>query len=392
MTSYHPMQPDVLDNPALSHRFLLEEAPVYLVQDFEPEFYVLSRHEDVSGALRDISTFSSEFGQGPQWTPPRGMLSDPPNHTYFRSLVQEAFKPAAIAALEGWMTTVAERLATQIGEQPSWDVHEDFAFPLPVTVIAEMLGVPESDRNHFKRWSDASVAAMGAQDPSSFSADLAELQSYLIDAVERVRGEPNADNLIATLIRARKEGQALTNEDIVHVLNQLLVGGNETTTSLITNLVWRLLEQPELWRHLQQHPEDLQGAIEESLRFDPPVLALYRNTTRDVTLHGVTIPARSKVMMYYAAANRDPRVFENPDEFRIGRKGRNLSLGLGVHFCLGAQLARLETTVALKTLLQHFPDLQLENSGTRIAPFFLWGRHRLPVSTPTLVNRHHNAQ
>jgi len=375
------MSPTVLDNPALSHSFLLEEAPVYQVEGFEPQFYVLSRHEDVSRALRDIETFSSEFGQGPQWTPPRGMLSDPPQHTFFRSLVQEAFKPAAIAALEGWMTTVAQRLVGEIAGRSNWDVHEDFAFPLPVIVIAEMLGVPESDRDHFKRWSDASVAAMGAQDPSQYETELSELHRYLIDAVKQVRGEPDADNLIATLVRARKDEQELTDEEIVGVLNQLLVGGNETTTSLITNLVWRLLEQPALWQHLQQYPSDLPSAIEESLRFDPPVLALYRNTTRDVTLHGVTIPAHSKVMLYYAAANRDPRVFEKPDQFVIGRKGRHLSLGLGVHFCLGAQLARLEASVALKTLLGHFPGLQLENSGRRITPFFLWGRHRLPVAS-----------
>ena len=159
------------------------------------------------------------------------------------------------------------------------------------------------------------------------------------------------------------------------------MGGNETTTSAITNMVWRLLERPALWDRVVREPACLESAVEESLRFDPPVLALYRNITRDVTLHDVTIPKGSKVMMYYAAANRDPRIWSHPDEFDIDRTGRHMSFGLGVHFCLGAQLARLEAQCALEALVSRFPNLSLVNAGERIPPFFLWGRKRLPVTS-----------
>jgi len=358
---------------------LLEQAPVHYEQRFDPPFFVLSRYADVNAALRDIQTFSSEFGQGPRFTPPRGMLSDPPQHTFFRSLVQQAFKPAAIEAMRSRVLGLAADLLESVPSSGEWDLHEDYAFPLPVIVISEMLGVPREDRHLFKRWSDASVAAMGAEDPSVYATDLMALGSYLLDAIREHRKHPERDNLIATLVRARQGDRGLDDEEIQGVLSQLLVGGNETTTSAITNLVWRLLERPLLWDRVVREPACRESALEESLRFDPPVLALYRNTTREVKLHDVTIPRGSKVMMYYAAANRDPRLWDNPDEFNIDRTGRHMSFGLGVHFCLGAQLARLEASCALEALVTHFPCLRLVNAGERIPPFFLWGRKRLPV-------------
>jgi cytochrome P450 len=172
----------------------------------------------------------------------------------------------------------------------------------------------------------------------------------------------------------------------VGVVSQLLVGGNETTTSLITNCVWRLLERPELWREVCASPALVPAAIEESLRFDPPVLGLFRTTTREVRLHGVAIPARAKVMLSYAAANRDPAVFHDPDRFRLDRPrneaSEHLAFGLGVHFCLGSALARLEAETALRALTARFPLLALEGPGERIKPFFLWGRRRLPLRIP----------
>ncbi|MBM4203984.1 MAG: cytochrome P450 [Gammaproteobacteria bacterium] len=376
---YHPIAPEVLADPSGSYSWLLEEQPVYLEERFDPPFYVLSRYADVNAALRDIEVFSSEFGQGPRFTPPRGMLSDPPQHTFFRSLVQQAFKPASIEAMRPRVTTLAHELIDTLPAQGDWDLHEDFAFPLPVIVISGMLGVPDEDRHLFKRWSDASVEAMGAEDPTRFAADLMALNHYLLEAIREHRKHQERDNLIATLVRARDGDRGLSDEEIQGVLSQLLVGGNETTTSAITNLVWRLLERPALWDRVVRDPSCHEGALEESLRFDPPVLALYRNLTRDMTMHGVTMKKGSKIMMYYAAANRDPRVWSQPDTFDIDRTGRHMSFGLGVHFCLGAQLARLESLCALEALVKRFPKLQLLGPGERIPPFFLWGRKRLPV-------------
>lgn len=378
---YVPFEPAVMADPAAGYQRLLEEHPVARVDAFDPPFYILSRHGDVASALRDIGVFSSEFGQGPRFTPPAGMLSDPPQHTFFRGLVQQAFTPRRIAELGSQVTALAEALIDELPASGPWDLHDDFAFPLPVIVIAGMLGIPEADIHRFKTWSDASVAAMGASDPTPYLGALQALARYLQDQIaERRAATTPGDDLIAALVAAREGDRALSDGEILGVVTQLLVGGNETTTSLITNAVWRLLESPAAWSRLVAAPERVDRVIEESLRFDPPVLGLFRNTTRDVTLHGVTIPAGSKVMLHYGAANRDSRVFERPDVFDPDLdRGRHLAFGLGVHFCLGAQLARLEARVALTTLARRRPRLTLLGAGERIAPFFLWGRKRLPV-------------
>lgn len=371
-------------DPAQAYAWLHTQSPVHYCADFDPPFFTLSRYDDVARALQDIDTYSSEHGQGPRYTPPAGMLSDPPQHTRYRRLVQQAFTPRAVAQMAETVTALAQRLLRELGTVTSFDLHEDFAFPLPVIVISEMLAVPSTDRHLFKRWSDASVAAMGATDPTPWTGELTALADYLLDHIraERKHLQRNAEpgNLTARLVAARIDGIGLADEEIRGVVSQLLVGGNETTTSLITNAMWRLLEAPALWQQLHSDRALVNRALEESLRFDPPVLGLYRTVRRDTTLHGVTMPANSKVMLHYAAANRDASVFSDPNQFRLDRQDkRHLSFGLGVHFCLGAQLARLEAQCALTALLDQFATLALNNSGERIAPFFLWGRKRLPL-------------
>jgi cytochrome P450 len=371
----------VLDDPSSAYRFLHTEAPVHLVEDFAPPFYTLSRYKDVEAALQDIGTFSSEFGQGPRFSQPAGLLSDPPQHTFFRGLVQKAFTPRAIDGWTGRISTLAADLVEARPRPQSWDLHDDFAFPLPVTVIAEMLGVPGEDLHLFKRWSDASVAAMGAVDPQPYQADLGDMAQYLAGEIAARRADPSRDDLIAALVRASDGGRTLSDGEILGVVVQLLVGGNETTTSLITNMVWRLLQDRRLWKRVVADPGLVDRAVEESLRFDPPVLGLFRSTTRSVELHGKVIPAQAKVFLHYAAANRDPEVFDAPDTFSLDRPSqRHLSFGLGVHFCLGAPLARLEARTALLALVKWCPGLQLLGDGERIAPFFLWGRRHLPVT------------
>ena len=237
-----------------------------------------------------------------------------------------------------------------------------------------MLGIPAGDQHRFKRWSDASVAAMGAADPSAYESELTDLANYTLARIRERRATPGRGDLIDGLVQAKQDGKGLADEEILSVVNQLLVGGNETTTSLITNAVWRLLEHPALWRRLVEEPGLVDGALEESLRFDPPVLGLYRSTTRSVELHGVRISKGAKVMLHYAAANRDPEVWDDPNTFSLDRPAqRHLAFGLGVHFCLGAQLARLEAGAALRALIARCPDLRLVNSGQRIRAFFPLG-------------------
>lgn len=384
MSRYDPLGTQTLADPGSCWSALLRDEPVHHYAAFDPPFYTLSRHADVTAALRDVETFSSHYGQGPRLTVAGGLLSDPPEHTRFRRIVQGAFKPTRIEALRPRAAQIAKELLGAVTGD-SLELHDDFACPLPVILISEMLGVPAADRLRFKRWSDVMVEAMGLEDPSPLAAEMEALGRYLASAVASHRAEPRGGDVIDALVGAAEVGEGLSDAQLVGVVSQLLVGGNETTTSLITNLVWRLLEEPSRWAALRAKPALLPAAIEESLRFDPPVLGLFRTTTRDVTLHGVTIPRGAKVMLHYAAANRDPAVFSEPDRFRLDRPrseaSEHLAFGLGVHFCLGAALARLETETGLEALLERFPRLALRGSGERIKPFFLWGRRRLPLRT-----------
>jgi cytochrome P450 len=380
--SFDPLARETLADPGPHWARLLRDEPVHHYAKFDPPFYTLSRHADVKAALLDIDTFSSEWGQGPRFTPPGGLLSNPPEHTRFRRIVQRAFKPTRIEALRPRAEEIARELLGSV-RGDTLEVHDDFACPLPVIMISEMLGVPASDREQFKRWSDCSVEAMGMPDPTPLARELEALRRYLYDAIVDHRARPRGGDLIDTLVEAVENDDGLSDGQITGVVSQLLVGGNETTTSLITNLVWRLLERPAQWRAVVANPDLVPIAMEESLRFDPPVLGLWRSTTRDVSLHGVTIPKGAKVLLSYAAANRDPRVFGDPDTFRIDRTrselAEHLAFGLGIHFCLGSALARLETETALRALTLRFPRLSLVSAGERITPFFLWGRRHLPA-------------
>ncbi len=386
--TWSPFAPENLADPANGHHQLLQQCPVHRCDDFDPPFYTLSLYADVEEALRDIETFSSQYGQGPRFTDPAGMLCDPPQHTYFRKLLQQYFTPAAIEALTEPVTALTHQLIdAALSGTGTFDFHDDFAFPLPVIIIADLLGVPKADLERFKHWSDVQVAAMGAEDPSEFADEQMAFMAYMQEHMSRrrdeiARGLDVPDDLLTLVAGARTaEDHFVAAGDALSVLNQLLVGGNETTTSLMTNAVWRLLEVPSRWQELVANPQLAEAVVEESLRYDPPVLGLWRNTTRPVELHGETIPEHCKVLMNYAAANRDAAVFERPDEFDMHRpRRRHMSFGLGVHFCLGAPMARLEAEIALRILAQRMPDLRLLNAGRRIAPFFLWGRNKLPVA------------
>ncbi len=386
--TWSPFTARVLADPANGHRELLQHCPVHKCEEFDPPFYTLSQYNDVENSLRDVETFSSHYGQGPRFSEPQGMLCDPPQHTHMRKLVQQAFAPPALAELQPRITSLTQQLLDDIlAAGGEFDCHDDFAFPLPVTIIAGMLGVPTEDLERFKHWSDIQVAAMGAEDPSQYAQEQASFFAYMYQHFATRRqaiaaGDRVPDDLLTTIADAKDpSGRLLSDADAQSILMQLLVGGNETTTSLITNLIWRLLEHPTQWRAVVDDPTLAEAAIEESLRFDPPVLGLYRNTTREVHLHGTVIPANAKVFINYAAANRDPNAFERPDEFDIHRnRKRHMSFGLGVHFCLGAPMARMEAEIALRQIATRIPNLSLRGSGERIAPFFLWGRRKLPVA------------
>ena len=204
------------------------------------------------------------------------------------------------------------------------------------------------------------------------------------DNTENLIGDIIPDDVISGILLAEVDNRILSDTERLVMLNQLLVGGNETTTSLLTNLFWRLLSDRSLYEQVRDDPSLHQVAVEESLRFDAPVLGLYRTNTVDIELYGEEIPERSKVMATFAAANRAPAIFTDPESFRLDRNPeelrKHLSFGLGRHFCPGAQLSRLEARLALKEVTERFPNLRLISKPERIEPFLLWGRKNLPVA------------
>ncbi|MEM9620363.1 MAG: cytochrome P450 [Pseudomonadota bacterium] len=372
------MSPEEMADPSISAERLLNGPRCTHFTSFDPPFYIVSRYADISDLLRRPHDFLSGHGQGPNFAPAAGVVSDPPTHTFYRKLVQGDFLPGTISSLRARMYSLAETMLDQVADQPAWDIHDALAFPLPVTIICDILGIPTDDIEQFKLWSDAIGAALSAQDPTPYEAEQQRMREYLV-ALLHERRSTDDDRLLARIARAEQHGVQLTDDEAVGLILQLFVAGNETTTSLITNFVWRMLANG-LWQEFCAGNLETQQAITESLRFDPPLLGLFRTTARDLQIGDTPIPANTKILLHYGAGNRDPAVFTQPHVFDVNRPRKNiLSFGLGIHVCLGRELARLEAQAALEVLARRFPNLQLEGDGERVAPFLFWGRHKLPV-------------
>ena len=390
--SYNPFAGDDFNDPAAAHRRLREQCPVHRFEGGGLEFTSLSRHDDVLSALKNIEVFSSLWGQGPQRKPAIALFNDPPQHTRFRRLINTSFTPRAAMALEPMMTALVDELVSEMLESSDRraDLHDALAMPLPVIVIARMLGVPEEMRETFKEWSDSQLQGMNGSDPAREAQARRALAEYMLAEAEKRRviardGGTMPPDLISDIVAASLDSDApITDAEMLSLLTQILVGGNETTTSLITNLMWRLLENRELWEAVVADPTLVDVAVEESLRFDPPVLGLYRTTTCPVAMGEATIPADEKVHVLYASANRDPEVWDDPDTFRLDRDlnrlRQHLSFGFGTHVCPGAALARTETRIALQALIRSVPTLELIGHPERIETFLLWGKRTFPVA------------
>ena len=375
------MSSEELEDPSLSAQKLLNGSPTYYYDLYNPPFYILSRYTDVRAALHDPETFMEGLGNGPNFVESNGILSDGNHHTLIRRVVQPNFLMGSISNLEKRLVEIAEELLENVSEKEVWDIHDDLSFPLPVIIICEILGIPTDDIKRFKRWADASVAQMCSEDPLEFVEELSKKDDYFLDLIIKKRGEPEEDVLLSKIAHAKIDSEYLSDDEAVNLASQIFVAGNETTTSLISNLIWRMLTFENLWQDFVGNKINIDDAINESLRFDPPLLGLFKTTTRDVDINGSTIPKNTKVLMHYGAANRDPKIFNNPNEFIISRDGSKvISFSVGIHICLGRELAKLETRVALNALRKKFPNLRLINNGERVGPFLFWGRSKLPVS------------
>ena len=375
------MSSEELKDPSISAKKLLKSEPAYYYDLYNPPFYILSRYNDVRTALHDPETFMEGLGNGPNFVESNGILSDGKHHTLIRRIVQPNFLMGSIANLEKRLIEIAEELLENVVTKEIWDIHDDLSFPLPVIIICEILGIPTDDIKKFKKWADASVAQMCSEDPLEFIEELSKKDKYFLDLIHKKRNEQEEDTLISKIAHAKIDSEYLSDDESVNLASLIFVAGNETTTSLISNLIWRMLSIENLWKDFVEGKINIDNAINESLRFDPPLLGLFKTTTRDIDINGSTIPANTKVLMHYGAANRDPKVFSKPNEFDVARDGTKvISFSVGIHICLGRELAKLETRVALNVLRKKFPNLNLINNGERVGPFLFWGRSKLPVS------------
>jgi cytochrome P450 len=359
--------------------------------------FAAADHATVASVLRDRRFSSSPVHQRgyrpPSYPPgdPRAALPaadlltmDPPDHTRLRRLVAGAFTPRAIAGLEPWIREVTVRLLAAADGAAGFDLIDALAFPLPIAVICHLLGVPAEDQARFRAWGHEVAATLDPQTAAAAraqtrAAELA-LTGYLQDLVRERRAIPD-DSILSALIAAEEEGDRLSSGEVVSTALLLLVAGFETTVNLIGNGTVALLGDPDSWDRLRQDPALVPAAIEEMLRFDSPVQLTSRIATEDVEAGGSVITAGRPVVVSIGGANRDPAVFEQPDEFRIDRPepGRHLSFSLGTHHCLGASLARLEGRIAIEELTRRYPALELAAPPTRRPLLVLRGFQSVPV-------------
>lgn len=321
--------------------------------------------------------------------PPGFLFLDPPDHTRLRRLVSKAFVPKVVKALEPEIAALVATLLDAAAGGGDFDVIEGLAYPLPVAVICRLLGVPLEDEPKFSRASallaqslDPFVSVTGAAGEGVEERMQAALwlRDYLRELIARRRHDPGAD-LMSGLVHVEESGDQLTEDEIVATCNLLLVAGHETTVNLIANAALALLRHPGQWAALAAEPARVTGVIEETLRYDPPVQLAGRIAAEDMSVGGVTVPKGDNMLLLLAAAHRDPDLLERPDEFDPQRPTiRHLGFGKGLHFCLGAPLARLEATVALTALAARFPDAALAGEPTYKQNVTLRGMSALPVS------------
>jgi cytochrome P450 len=345
--------------------------------------WLVFRYDDVQRVVLDPHTFSSQRTPNPDGSidpiASGGIVGmDPPRHRQLRSLISQAFTPRVIALLEPRITSIVHTLLDQVQDKGEMDVVDDLAFPLPVIVIAELLGVLSSDRDQFRQWSADYVG-------SDYALRLATAQKiahYCQGLIEQRRQEPRED-LISDLLRAEIEGEHLPEHDVLGTCLLLLIAGHETTTGLISNAIVCLDEHPEALQALMAQPDLLPQAIEEVLRYRAVVHTLPRVATVDTVFDGQEIKAGDLVLPLFASANLDEAQFPDPERFDIWRTpNRHLGFGYGIHFCLGAPLARLEARIALGAMRERFPTIQRRRTiPLELKPSsFIYGLKHVPIT------------
>lgn len=387
--SWDPYDTELDDDPYPVWRRLRDEAPVYRNDRYD--FFALSRFEDIEAAHRDTATFSSAHGtvlesMGPEAASTAMMIFlDPPEHTRLRSIVSRAMTPRRVAVLADRLRELCGELLDPHVGSAGFDYVADFGAQLPSRVISTLVGVPVEDQEKTRQLVDTMFhiePGVGMVNDISATAAL-DLAVYLLDLVNERSAHPQ-DDMISDLVRAEiVEGgvaRRLTADEATRFAILLYTAGTETVAKLLGNAAVVLAGHPVSRAELVDEPELIPGAVEELLRFEPPSPVNGRWTTNAVSLHGVTIPAGSKVLLLTGSAGRDERVYDDPDTFDIRRSGVHLSFGYGIHFCLGAALARLEGKVALEETLARFPAWRINPDGLeRVHTSTVRGYRSVPI-------------
>jgi len=393
MTSFNPMDPEFLANPYPTYARLRAEDPVH----HSPlDFWVLTRYEDVAAVLRDprfikepLAPFvAARFGVAVPSGVGLSMLDrDPPDHTRLRSLVSKAFTPRVVEGLRPRIQRIVDDLIARAEAAGSMDLIEEFAYPIPVNVICEMLGVPVEDHERFRGWSldiarglDSILLPPESEVPRRSGAARHAIGEYFRELIAERRASPRGD-LLSALIAAEEAGDKLSEDELLATCILLLIAGHETTVNLIGNGTLALLRHPAELRRLRETPGLIASAVEELLRYDGPVQRTARIPSTDVTIGGRTIGKGEMVMPFIAAADRDPAQFPDPDRLDLARAdNRHIAFGWGIHFCLGAPLARVEGQIAIGTLARRLPNLALATDKLEYRPSLtLRGLKTLPV-------------
>lgn len=375
------------------YRTMRATQPVF--NDSDRPVWQVFRYADVSRVLSEYATFSSsgqgiEQAEGSQSDPIGSSIvqMDPPRHRQLRNLVSQAFTPRMVAQLEPRITAITNELLDHVAATGAMDVVADLAYPLPVTVIAELLGIPTELREDFKRWSDALVAGgenMSEEERRAIFQEVQGMYGYFTQVLQERRQHPQSD-LVSALLATSVDGQSLSDMELLGFCSLLLVAGNETTTNLLGNMILCFDENPGVVERLRMNRALVPGAIEESLRYYSPVKAMPRVTTTETIIGDQRIGPNQFIVACIASANRDEAEFPDADRFDIEREPRrHNAFGRGIHFCLGAPLARLEARIALNAMLDRLPghwqvaDVPLE----MIKSFIIFGAKKLPMTWGT---------
>ncbi len=395
-------EPEAKANPVPLYHLIRDHDPIYFRESPYGNAWHLTHYADIAAALKD-PRFSADrnFGDGNdvraqqlsvaeqervqefrRYSDLWMLTRDPPDHTRLRGLVLKAFTPRVIESLRPHIQTIVDDLLAAIDTRDETDVIESLAYPLPATVIAELLGVRVADRDRFRRWSDALVNVQSFQDEAAF-AGFREMVDYL-RATAHARTETLGADLLSNLITAREANEALTEDELIAQAMLLLVAGHETTTNLIGNGLLALMNHPVELAKLEADPALLPNAVEELLRYDSPVQFTSRTVREDGEFGGKRMARGQTVFLWLGAANHDPAQFADPDTLDLARTGAkaHLSFATGIHFCIGAALARMEGQIALGALLNRYPQVRRAESGPvqwRPNPS-LRGLARLPVT------------